>query len=345
MSPSTRSRLLLGMIGLFLAAGLILLTLFNSTKPRIVIVHSLSQDSSWTGPVDQGMRAALASNRIPVSVTRDFLNLDLLSDEADLSAIASGVRRRIDAIDPNVLIVVDDEASDLIGRHYAGQQGMSVINTALLGDPRSYAYVDPAQVIGIRERLPLEAMATVIGHVQAGRPARIAVVGATTLTGLAEMQQVRAYAWAPHQIVASESVPHFEAWKRFVEGPARSADVMIALTMDNLARDAGASRSVPEEQVARWTERHALPLTIGVRASFVRYGGALAVSGPPLEYGRVAVEMALKRLLDPRFVPAGGSSTLDAYDLSMRLPALERRGVSLPPIYREAARGAGNLYR
>lgn len=346
MTPSTRQTWVKGVIALFLAGSLALLAIFNAAKPRIMIVHSLSEGSSWTGPVERGMRAALSANRMPVWVTRDFLNLDLLSRGTDHATIAASLRRRIDSIKPHALIVVDDEASELIGRHYAqSSSGMSIIYTGLLGDPRRYGYVDPSKVIGIREALPLDAIGQVLGLTHKGRPLRIAVVGAATVTGLAEMQQVRAYPWAPHQIVASESVPHFTAWKRFVEGPASSADVLIALTMDNLALDDSNPVSVPEEQVARWTENHAVPLPVGIRPSYVRLGGALAVSAPPNEYGRVAVELALKRLTDANFVPPGGHLTLDAYDLSIRLSALERRGVSLPPIYREAARAAGYLYR
>ncbi len=346
MSASGRTRLMLAMIGLFLAVGLVLLTVFNSTKPRIVIVHSLSDASSWTAAVNRGIRAALSGNRMPISVSLDYLDLDRLSQEADRGALAASVRGRIESIRPDVLIVVDDESSDLIGRHYArGKSATAVVYTGVLADPRSYGYVDPAVAIGIRETLPLEAIATVIRHTHAARPVRIAVVGAATLTGLAEMQQVRDHDWGSLEIVASESVPHFEAWKRFVEGPARSADVLIALTMDNLARDASDLRSMPEDQVATWTERYAVPLTIGVRESYVRSGGALAVSAPPLEYGRVAVELALKRLTDRRFALEGGSMTLNSYDVSLRLSALAQRGVSLPAIYGEAARGAGLLYR
>lgn len=343
MSP--RARVLRGLIGLFFAGGLMMLIVFNSTKPRIMVVHSLSQESSWTGPVDKGIQAALTASRVPVSMVSDYLNLDLLSEDADIEAIASGVRRRIDAIDPHVLIVVDDETSNLIGRHYTGRAGMSVVYTGVLGDPINYGYGDSTRVVGIREILPLKAMNALLGYVHGSRPARIAVVGANTLTGLAEMQQALAHAWAPHEIVASESVPHFEAWKRFIDGPARAADVLIVLTMDHLARDVTQVRSVPEEEVAIWTARNATPLAIGIRTSYVRYGGALAVSAPPIEYGRAAVELALKRLIEPRFAPEGGSLTLDDYDLSMRLSDLERRGIELPGIYREAARGAGNLYR
>ena len=346
MTPTSRRQWVKGAMALFLAAGLVSLVTFNAAKPRIMIVHSLSQGSSWTAPVDQGMRAALAANRIPVWVTRDYLNLDLLSAGADRAALASGLRRRIDSIQPHALILVDDEANELIGRHYAQfPSGMSIIYTGLLGDPRHYGYGDPSVVIGVREALPLDAISQVIGLTHKARPLRIAIVGAATLTGLAEMQQVQAHTWAPHEIVASESVPHFKAWKRFVEGPARSADVLIALTMDNLAHDESKPTSVPEEEVARWTEKHAVPLAIGIRPSYVQFGGALAVSAPPKEYGKVAVELALKRVANPQFTPPGGHLTLDSYNLSMRLSALERRSVSLPPIYREAARASGNLYR
>lgn len=345
MKSISRSNFVLGMTWLLLVVGIILLMVFNASKPRILIVHSLSRASSWTDLVDQGIKAAQIKNRMPVSVSREYLNLDLLSVDADVGALTSRMRQRIDATNPAVLVVVDDEASNLIGRHYVGRPGTSVVYTGLLGDPGYYGYAASSMVIGIRELLPLSAMATMIDHLHPGRPARIAVVGASTQTGLAEMQQVLAHHWAPHQIIASQSVPHFEAWMDFVKGPASTADVLIALAMDNLSQDSKQTRSILEEQVASWTEQHAKPLVIGSRASFVRYGGGLAISGPPIEYGRSAFELALKRLGNVHYAPEGGSITLDSYDISMRLSALDLRGIRLPTIYREAARSSGNLYR
>ena len=344
MSKPWRSRLLVAAVSLFLLGGMASLTLLNLSKPRILIVHSLSRESAWVESVEGGVRSALSTNRMPLSVSYDYLNLDILTDGADRATLESSVRRRIDAADPHVLIVVDDESSDLIGRHYTGKPGLSLIYTGLIDDPTRYGYAPNSGVMGMREALPLKALTQLLDQTFEGRGLKLAVLGADTLTGRAEMRQVLAHAWAPHQLVASEVVPHFEAWKAFVQGPAREVDVLIVLSMDTLALNAQTTQSVAEKLATVWTENESIPLVIGVRQSYVRLGGGLAVSSPPSEFGHAAMAMALHRLQHPAAVPSTDVKSSTSFDISVRSSVLKRRSVRLPDLYREAARGAGYLY-
>ena len=344
VSAIWRTRLLTGAVSIFILGGVALLMALNLSKPRIVIVHSLSRESAWVESVDRGLRQALSANRLPLSVTQDYLNLDILADGADRRTLVSSVRRRIDAADPDVLIVVDDESSDLIGRHYVGKPGLRLIYTGLIDDPLRYGYGSDSGVLGIRESLPLAALTQLLNDTFEGRGLQLAVLGADTVTGRAEMRQALSHAWAPHRVVVSQVVPHFEAWKEFVQGPARQVDVLIVLSMDALALNAHSPQSIAEQQATVWTETESVPLVIGVRPSYVRLGGGLAVSAPPSEFGHAAMAMALQRLQAPAAAPSAAVKSSTSFDISVRSSVLQRRLVRLPDLYREAARGAGYLY-
>ena len=54
--------------GAFLAFGLCMLVAFNAARPRIMVLQSVGAESEWARGVDAGARAALQSNRRPVSV-------------------------------------------------------------------------------------------------------------------------------------------------------------------------------------------------------------------------------------------------------------------------------------
>jgi hypothetical protein len=344
MKSSWRQRLLQFAILLFLVGGMTVLTVFNANKPRLVVVHSLSKASSWTAGVDQGIASALSASRLPVSVTVDHLDLDILSSEADLQVQSRRLMNRIDAIRPDVLLVVDDETSDLIGRHYAARGKPVVVYTGLIGDPAQYGYRASQSVFGIRELLPLQALVTVLEVVHGQKPLRLAVLGSSTPTGKAEMEQFLSHNWRPHEMVVSMLAADFEAWKTFVDGPAQQADVLVLLSMDNLSRTRYDGRSVPEAEVAKWTEIHSKPMPIGTQSSYVRLGGGLSVSPPPFEYGKRGAQLAIRLLENPGITPLEAHISLDAYDISLSQTTLAKRGVSLPKIYQEAARGAGQFY-
>ncbi|WP_322992751.1 hypothetical protein [Limnohabitans sp.] len=344
MTPHSSRLLRQILVAVFLVTSLLLLTIFNATKPRILVLHSLSQASSWTSAMDAGFNKVLASNRMPVSVTRDYLNLDILADGVDTQVLTAAVGRKIEQFDPHVLIAVDDETSELVARHYVGRRDMKILYTGLMDEPESYGYTASSGVWGIREQLPLQAMNRLLEQMHPTKSLNIAVVGVDDLTGRAEMEQVLRYDWGHHRIKAQALVGNFEAWRAFVSGPARGADILLVLTTDKIPAVPGSRRMAPEADVNAWTEQHAVPLPMGVRASYVRFGGGLAVSSSPTELGAKAMEMALRQLANPEQRPSASSQVNSSYDISIRRSAWVRRGFKPPEIYLEAARAAGQLY-
>ncbi len=345
MKSANKARATWLMILGFLMSTLLLLTLFNSAKPRILVVHSLSKESSWASAIDKGISRVLSTNRLPVTVTREYLNLDILSQEADLDRVVKEVRRKIKAMDPHILVTVDDETNHLLGRHYVDQNRMQLVYTGLMHDPGRYGYSEDRGVSGVREPAPLAPLTALLDEIGRGEPMRIAVVGIDDLTGTAEMKQVLAHDWGRHRLMNHALVPHFEAWKQYVLGPAKLADVLLVLTIDKVPVGDVGMVMARESDVTRWTETHSAPLPIGVRHSFVQMGGGLAASVPPDELGGLAIQMAFEHLAKPNAQHGMKSVTATAFDISVRQSVLQKRQIELPEIYVQAARAAGHLYR
>jgi hypothetical protein len=86
-------------------------------------------------------------------------------------------------------------------------------------------------------------------------------------------------------------------------------------------------------------------LPIGTQVNFVEGGGALSFSPPPDDSGGKAIELALD-WLDARDTPGAPKPLVsDHFEVAMRRSALSKRGVVLPPIYIEAARENGTLFK
>ena len=66
------------------------------------------------------------------------------------------------------------------------------------------------------ERLPLAAIRETLLTLRNGQPARLAVIGPVDPTGVAEMQQVQAFDWSPHRLVAAQALPDFAALQQAI---------------------------------------------------------------------------------------------------------------------------------
>jgi hypothetical protein len=342
------------LVGIFLLAAMVLLIGFNLTKPRILVLHSGERSNGWDQRIDEGIRTALGRNRRPVSVHWYYLGLERFPLEDERQDAATQARRAIEQLRPHVVLAVDDEAQAYVARHYAVPAGSAqaaepstrIVYAAIDGQPSSYGYDSAANVSGVLERLPLAAMRETLLTLRNGQPARLAVIGPVDPTGVAQMQQVQAFDWGPHGLVAAQALPDFAAWQQAIPQLDTQADVLIVLSFGGLPQGGGSSRPTAVKEVAGWIETHAKALPIGVGTAFVEGGGGLAIAPSPREMGEVAMQMSLVWL---RAVANGRPAAPPVvagmhYRVALRESALRARGVALPSIYVEAARLDRNVY-
>lgn len=327
------------------AGFVVVLGAFNASKPRILVLHSAGPDSPWAAGVDRGIREILAANRRPVTVRWHRLGLTRrLTPEARETAVASG-RQAIDAFDPDVLVAVDDEANAAVARGYNGPGRPRVLYVSIDLPPEAYGYGAATDASGIGERLPLAAVRDAVSAIRGTDRSeqKIAAVAVDNETGRAERMQVEAFDWSPHTLVAVAAAADAAGWRRFIETDAADADVLLVLSTSGLDESDGTPSDGP--QLAEWVEANARPLPIGLHAGYVRDGGGLAISPPPVAFGRLAMERALALLDTPSGQTAGLPPPVvsEHFDVAVDPRRLTRRGVVVPPIYIEAARAAGNL--
>jgi hypothetical protein len=267
---------------------------------------------------------------------------------------ATQARRAIEQLRPHVVLAVDDEAQAYVARHYTVPVGSPqtanpttrIVYVAIDSQPASYGYDSAPNVSGVLERLPLAAIRETLLTLRNGQPARLAVIGLADPTGFAEIQQVQAFDWGPHRLVAAQVLPDFAAWQQTIPRLDSLADVLIVLSFGGLPQGGGVSTPTTVQEVASWIETHAKALPIGVDTTFVEGGGGLAISPSPREMGEASMQMSLDWLRDvAKGRPAAPPVVTGRhYRVALRESALRARGVSLPSIYVEAARLDRNNY-
>lgn len=323
------------------AAFFVLLSGFNATKPRILILNSKPQDSVWSAKFRAGANAALEKNRRPVSIEWSYLDFDAEGDRLSPSVEQAGVTRTLRRFDPDVLVAVDDEANSLVARGYAGRDRPRIIYVSIDRSPEHYGYTGARNVSGIAENLPLVAFRDLAGILSPDRPLRIATIGVDSETGEAELAQIKAFDWSPHRLVAGAVVRSAEEWKDFVEGT--DAGLLLVLDAKPLPRSAGDTATVSGRDLVRWTEEHAKALPVGTHAEFVDAGGSLSLGPPPDDFGEKTIQLALD-WLDARQSPGAPAPLVSShFEVAMRQGRLAERGVVLPQVYAEAARENGTL--
>ncbi|MBU3666354.1 MAG: hypothetical protein FGM15_10840 [Chthoniobacterales bacterium] len=327
--------------GVFLAGFLFFLGLFVAVKPRILVLGSSAEDTLWSQKFKQGAGAVLERNRRPLSV--EWCYLDVPDRASGASAVAAAeARRTVERIRPDVLIAVDDPANAFIAREYPGLALPRIIYVSINELPGHYGYNGRENVSGIADRLPLDALRDLAGDLQPRASRRIAALGLRNEAVMAELEQVRAFDWSPHRLVASDAVRTFEEWRRFVR--ESGADLLIVLDAGHMPRSVDDAGTVSGGDVVRWTEANSKALPVGTGVGFVPAGGSLSFAPPPDDYGEKAMELAIDWLDDRESPGAPPPVESSSFEVAIRQGLLRARGLTVPPIYTEAARENGTLY-
>lgn len=329
------------LIAVFLVSFVLLLGYFNTTKPRILVLHSSAQQSLWATQMDRGMRDALQRNRRPVSV--DWMYLDISSPAATRNATEAKAeaRRAIERMNPDVLIAVDDEANALVAKDYVGRDEPRIIYVSIDRPPADYGYAQAPNVSGIADTFPFAAVRDAVTDIFGDRSPTLAVLGVDNDSGRAELAQVRAFDWGPLRLSDASLVSTAGAWRDAVTRSS-GADALLVLSTQDLPDGDGVVVSAAE--ISRWTQANSAPLPIGTEVDFVEDGGGLSLAPPPEEYGQQAIDLALD-WLDDRTTPGPPPPVESShFEVAVREGALVQRGVVLPPIYIEAARENNALF-
>jgi len=317
--------------------------LFNSTGPRVLVLQSVDQTSDWARRMDQGISAALGVNRFPVTVVNHYMGLDGTRSDTEVRVAVAAARQAIAKNKPDILIAVDDESNELVASQLPVQDRPAIVYTAILQSPEVYDYRDATRATGIQESVPSAAILDLLRTAMGDQPLRIAVIGVDDITGRAELERLMTDQWNPHMMGLVKLVTNFAQWQAFVADEASKADVLMVLSTDMLEGE-GSGNFLPERTVVEWTVANSRPLAIGVRDSFVRYGGALAVSSPPSVYGRLAMQMSIDWLANGLATKPPDPKTVKEFNVSLSVSKLKKRGIELPAVYSELARATGGLY-
>lgn len=337
-------RLRLLLISLFLIGTVIVTVSYNLHKPRLLVLHSYDLSYPWTRDATDGVRRVL--DQYPHYAVRWFYMDTKRHPWPEYKAkTGHAARSAIERWNPDVVILIDDDAQEQVGRHFAGHPRMQLVFSGVNGGVEDYGYNGAANVTGIFERKDLAALKTAVlalrGIPAQGGPLRVIHIGDASGSVAHDEDHFRAFDWGPLQNQPGQLVNDFDAWKQAVHDAQTQADVIITSNYRKISRSVGDQSLVPAAEIVAWTLANSRLPVIGTNGFFVEDGGELAIGTSPFEQGEVAARMAVKLLSGQTAASIPQASTRQ-FVVYMRSARLHARGLSMPPLYEAFARATNN---
>ncbi|KQV46343.1 ABC transporter substrate-binding protein [Massilia sp. Root335] len=334
------------MLALFMGGALLLFGWYNVSKPSILVLHSYDPDYAWVRDVNVGLNRVLDKTYL-YRVRWYYMDTKRHPSAGFKASAGIAARNVIASMRPDVVIAVDDDAQQYAARFLVGDPHVAVVFAGVNRAAADYGYARAANVTGILERIPLDAMREALGSAAGlappGRALRVAYIGDQSESVDGDARQVRRYDWKPLQLGTVLQVDTWPAWQAGVLALAASHDVLLVSGYRRLRRSGTDAGLVPAREVVAWTEAHSKVPVISFNGFFTEDGGMLAIGTSPYEQGEVAGRLALRIALGRRPAATLPVTTPQQFTVTMSGSRMRARRFVLPHVYEAAAR-TGNQY-
>jgi ABC-type uncharacterized transport system substrate-binding protein len=341
-------KLRLTMIVIFLVALAVTVVVFNTTKPRLLILQSYDRDYAWTRDVDVGINRVL-KDRNDYSVRWFYMDTKRHPWHDYKVNVGKTVEKLIENWQPNVVIAVDDDAQEYAMKSFINRPDIKIVFSGMNGSLADYGYDHANNVTGILERKPLDALKETLLLITAAqkrsRPLRIMFLGDASESVRKDEEEFRRFDWGPIQVLDSRFAKTFDEWRSAVEFcNGGNVDFIITANYRKIQRNKDAKGLMPAREVLKWTDQNSRVPVIGTNAFFVEDGGTLAIGTSPYEQGEVALSMVNDILYKGKKASDIPVQSTRQFVVAMRASGLRKWNLKLPTVYESAARSSANFY-
>lgn len=335
-------------VALQIVFGLVLIGMVihhKSNHPRILILHSYHAQYSWVDEQNQGL-AQYFQDKHDISLRWHYMDLKRHSDNAFRQAASASAQAAIARWQPDVLIIFDDIAQELVGKRYRNRPHIRIVFAGVNSQPSKYQYDTANNVTGILERKPLRALEETLQQLAPHiRRPRVQLIGDASFDFAASLPEYADYQtrWRSVQWLPPQTASTFAGWQAAVQGATGQADFIVVSDYRQLQITPGQPQFVAPEEVMRWTEQHAPMPVIGLTTAAVQDGAMLGVATSGHEQGWVAAELAFK-LAHGEPAHAWPIRVSQQSHIALRQSAMARWHLPAPVLYQAFAKEKNLLF-
>jgi len=331
----------------FLTLALCGMAWYKLTQPRILVLHSYATDYTWARDIDIGLKRVL-DKKLGYKVLWHYMDTKNHPDKEFRRKAGAMALRAINALKPQLIIAIDDDAQAYAVKEFAGNPEVAIIFAGINGSVEPYGYDKVSNATGIYERKPFDDLRRALLEMRTKEDAemgrRILQLGDESDSVRTDVKEIAAFDWAPFEVTDSTLVSTFDRWKKAVMESKDKADIILISNYRNIYEDAGKQKLVSPTEIMKWTEANSPLPVVGMGGFMVEEGGMFAVGASGFEQGEVTARMAIQ-VVDKGVVPKTIPQVMPRQFLVyMRRPLLQKHGIVLPPLYEAFARASNNYY-
>ena len=323
----------------FIIVFLVLVAYITSHRRRVLVVLSYHPEFSWEKEIADEIEKELSSSTVDVRL--HYMDTKRHPDPEFKAAAGEETRKIIDSWDPAVIITVDDNAQEYVGRYYAGRKTPYIVFCGVNAKPEQYGYTGCGNATGILERVSATILVDVIQY-SFPQVKRFIHISDDSFTSHFIRDEFKEKDWSPLTCVGNVLVDTFDDWKNAVLNAGNEADLIVYTHYHAIRRRPGSTEIVPSREVMKWTIAHSPLPEIGTFGFMSRDGGMMAVAVSSREQADVASDYA-KKLLNGADIATLPVVSTSVYSFYINKSRLKQAGVHLHHIYTLLAETAGNV--
>jgi len=275
----------------FIISVLLLVTVLGCIKPseKVLLIFSYHPEYPWVVEETRGADDILEERG--VETEKFYLDTKRNTSAEWKEEVAEEAVSKIDDFQPDLVIVFDDNACELVAKEYIGES-LPFVFCGMNGEPEDYGF--PAQnITGVIERHHLEATINLLQQLVPDIK-ELAIISDDSPTSQAFITSVNNII-PPIEISEFYTTNDFDAWKAEVEGLQTKVDA-IGIYVYHTIKEEGGEESLPPEDVLGWTLENSKLPDFAFSDFTVRDGVLCGVTVSGYEQGMAAAEIAIRIL-------------------------------------------------
>jgi len=289
----------------------------------VLLIFSYHPEYAWQTEETKGVEEVLESEGVQI----EKLSMDTKrhTDAEWIEQITEEAVRKIDEYKPDVVIVFDDNACELVAKKYVDKR-IPFVFAGMNGEPEDYGF--PAEnITGVIERHHIAATIDLLGRLVPDVK-ELAVITDNSPTSQGFITDLKKTT-IPLPIIEVYTTNDFSDWKAKVNELQLKVDA-IGLFQYHTIKEGSREQSLPPEEVLTWTLQNSALPDFAFFDFTIRGGALCGVTVSGYEQGKAAAEIAVRILKGekagdiPIQCPQKGTIIVNetrAKDLNIQIPA------------------------
>ena len=276
---------------IIMVSVLLLLPVLGCARPaeKVLLIFSYHREYPWVVEETRGVEDIFKDKG--VETEKFYLDTKRNTSADWMQKVAEDAVNKIEEFKPDLVIVFDDNACELVAKRYIGKS-LPFVFCGMNSEPEDYGF--PARnITGVIERHHLEATINLLKQLVPDVK-KLAIMTDNSPTSQAFITGIKKIT-PPIEISEFYATNDFDAWKAKIRELQTKVDA-IGIYVYHTIKEKGGEESLPPEEVIRWTlENNKLP-DFTFSDFTVKDGVLCGVTLSGYAQGKTAAEIAVRIL-------------------------------------------------